>query len=679
MSIPTICLNMIVKNESKIITRLFDSVLPIIDCYCICDTGSTDDTIDIINKYFSNKNIPGKVVHEPFKNFCYNRNFALQTSIGMSDYVLLLDADMILDIKNFDKKILDNYDSFTILQGNDSFFYQNLRIIKNNGLYTYVGVTHEYIDSPNGNRNYDITKDTLFIKDIGDGGCKTNKYERDVKLLTEGIQEDPSNVRYYFYLANSFHDLGRNEEAIETYEKRISMGGWNQEVWYSHYRIGNCYKNLGKISDAIYHWLNSFDYLSERLEGIYEIIKHYRIISKHKLAHQFYLMAKKILDLNLDTSNYLFVHNDIYTNKIYYEYTIIAAYLGIQNINDEIVLILNKSNDFYESQNLLSNMKFYKYVLTQKDRIILDNSITKKINGEYIKFTSSSSCLIPISKKCSDGNSTDGSETDESSTDDSCYLMNMRYVNYNINTDNGAYLNCDKFILTMNKYIKFNKNFDIVEENMFKLNFDNRLYMGVEDVRIFKNNNEMVHCIGTGYHKDDTIGIVEGVYNMERKELQIKEIKPSFCNSNCEKNWVYVNYNNETSIIYKWYPLQICNLNKQTNLIDLKETKEMPKIFSNIRGSTCGFQYENEIWFVCHLVSYETPRHYYHVIVVFDAQNMNLLRYSAPFKFEGESIEYCLSIVVEDHQVLMNYSTWDRTTRIGVYEKNYIDSILVYQ
>ena len=42
---PTLCLNMIVKNESKIITRLFDSVLQIIDSYCICDTGSNDNTI----------------------------------------------------------------------------------------------------------------------------------------------------------------------------------------------------------------------------------------------------------------------------------------------------------------------------------------------------------------------------------------------------------------------------------------------------------------------------------------------------------------------------------------------------------------------------------------------------------------------------------------------------------
>ena len=59
---PTLCLNMIVKNESKIITRLFDSDSSIIDSYCICDTGSTDDTIKIITEYFEKKNIPGKVV-----------------------------------------------------------------------------------------------------------------------------------------------------------------------------------------------------------------------------------------------------------------------------------------------------------------------------------------------------------------------------------------------------------------------------------------------------------------------------------------------------------------------------------------------------------------------------------------------------------------------------------------
>ena len=80
--VPTICLNMIVKNESKIIKRLFESVLPIIDTYCICDTGSTDNTVELIQEFFDSKNIKGSVVFEPFKDFAHNRNFALQSCLG---------------------------------------------------------------------------------------------------------------------------------------------------------------------------------------------------------------------------------------------------------------------------------------------------------------------------------------------------------------------------------------------------------------------------------------------------------------------------------------------------------------------------------------------------------------------------------------------------------------------
>ena len=126
----------------------------------------------------------------------------------------------------------------------------------------------------------------------------------------------------------------------------------------------------------------------------------------------------------------------------------------------------------------------------------------------------------------------------------------------------------------------------------------------------------------------------------------------------------------------------------------LVEKKEMPNFFKMIRGSSCGFKYsrkisentngnisieitDDELWFVTHIVSYENPRHYYHIIAIFDS-DMNLLRYSAPFKFEGEPIEYSLSIIVEDERVLINYSTWDRTTRVGIYDKKYIDSIVKY-
>lgn len=654
---PTLCLNMIVKNESKIITRLFNSVVSIIDSYCICDTGSTDDTVKIIEDYFSKKNIPGKVVTEPFKNFCYNRNFALQSALGMSDYLLLVDADMLLDIIDFPKSDLLLGDTHYLLQGNEAFYYQNVRIIKNNGLYSYAGVTHEYINTPNNAQNH-IPKTKLFIKDYGDGGSKSNKFERDIQLLTDGIKEEPDNVRYYFYLANSYCDHGDYEKAIELYKKRIELGGWDQEVWYSYFRIGHCHKNMGNICEAIYAWMNGYDFLPDRLEGLYEIINHYRLISKHKLTHNFYKLALDILNKNHNIDQYLFLHKDIYSYKLYYEYSIIAAYVGVKNINDEIVIILNNCSENGTVNNLFSNMKFYKDILKPVQKKTLDDKINITINGENTQFNSSSSCLIQ-------------------NFDNTGYFLNIRYVNYYI-TPEGSYINCEKHIITANKYLELDKDLNVISEKMFDVDFNGRHYIGVEDVRIFSDlHTKKLHFIGTGFHKNNQIGIVNGDYDVNKETLLTNEITPDFNNSDCEKNWVFVDYNNETHIVYKWFPLQICKLNENDHKINLIKTIEMPKIFAHVRGSSCGFKYNKEIWFVVHNVSYESPRHYYHMIAVFD-ENMKLLRYTAPFKFEGDCIEYCLSIVVENERVLINYSMWDRTTRIGIYDKKYIDSITKY-
>jgi hypothetical protein len=298
-------------------------------------------------------------------------------------------------------------------------------------------------------------------------------------------------------------------------------------------------------------------------------------------------------------------------------------------------------------------------------KIIADNTFQTTINNELITFYSSSSCLIPNiknGKKCG-------------------YQMNIRYVNYYIDS-NGSYLNCDKHIISINKYVEFDNEMNIVSEKMMELKFEDRRYIGIEDVRIFNDieTNELLF-IGTGFHQSNQIGIVSGKYDIENSIMNYHEIRPNFNNSSCEKNWVFMNYKGSTHLVYDWCPLRICKINQNENNLFVVETRETPKIFSHIRGSSCGFTYNKngnrEIWFVSHIVSYESPRHYYHIIIVFDS-NMNLLRYSAPFKFEKDPIEFCLSIVVEDERVLINYSTWDRSTRIGVYDKKYIESTFIH-
>lgn len=159
---------MIVKNESKIIKRLFDSVSDIIDSYCICDTGSTDGTPEVIQEYFEAKGIPGKVIKEPFRDFGYNRTHSLLAceKQDKADYILLMDADMILEPgPSFDattfKLGLQCAEAHYVFQGSPRMSYKNVRIVKNNIGIKYWGVTHEVISTPPGNIFRDFARNIV--------------------------------------------------------------------------------------------------------------------------------------------------------------------------------------------------------------------------------------------------------------------------------------------------------------------------------------------------------------------------------------------------------------------------------------------------------------------------------------------------------------------------------------
>lgn len=107
----TICLNMIVKNESHVIEETLNSIYKYIDYYVINDTGSTDKTREVIKNFFDSKNIKGEIIDHEFRtckchtgkykkynwfHFGWNRTFALNKCIGKSDYILIMDADDII-------------------------------------------------------------------------------------------------------------------------------------------------------------------------------------------------------------------------------------------------------------------------------------------------------------------------------------------------------------------------------------------------------------------------------------------------------------------------------------------------------------------------------------------------------------------------------------------------------
>jgi glycosyltransferase involved in cell wall biosynthesis len=380
---------MIVKNESKIITRLLKSVEPLIDSYCICDTGSSDNTIEMIENFFDKRNIKGTILREPFRDFGYNRTFALQKCCELPDvdYILLLDADMVLEIdETFDIWEFKNglsVDAYYLYQGSPYFLYKNIRLIKNQKGLSYWGVTHEYLYLPKDNTNLTIEQNQIFIRDIGDGGAKQDKFLRDIQLLEKGLIENPDEPRYLFYLANSYRDSDQYEKAIEIYQKRILQGGWYEEVWHSYYSIGNCYESLNDMPNAIYYWLEAFHKDTQRIENLYKIIKYYREQKYYRLAYHFYNIAKE--EIKGKTKwDHLFLQKSIYDYYLDYEFSIIGYYCNIDNkrmrtISMNILMFYNTDTSTFHS--VLNNYKYY------CENMVLDNEYMplKKLFMEFYK------------------------------------------------------------------------------------------------------------------------------------------------------------------------------------------------------------------------------------------------------------------------------------------------------
>lgn len=107
-------LAMIVKNEESNIERCISSVAPYIDYYIICDTGSTDNTKEIIKKFFDERGIPGEIHDHEWEDFGTNRSKALELCLGKTQWALMIDADDNI-VGTFPKEKLDpNVDGYVV-------------------------------------------------------------------------------------------------------------------------------------------------------------------------------------------------------------------------------------------------------------------------------------------------------------------------------------------------------------------------------------------------------------------------------------------------------------------------------------------------------------------------------------------------------------------------------------
>jgi glycosyltransferase involved in cell wall biosynthesis len=307
---PRLILNSIVKNESARIERMLESVVAFIDCVVIVDTGSTDNTQDLIKSFCNKHNLPVHIYEVGFIDFSQARNSALRSARmhakAADDYILLVDADMELKVE--DKTCFDNLtgQSYDMYQVAGTLHYQNRRLVRAGSVGWYRGVTHEYLDVESAGF---IPEEKAYFFDHADGANRPNKFTRDISLLKRGLKDEPNNERYFYYLAQSYRDAGKYMEAIRWYDKRVKFGGWPEEQWSAQLHSAECYKALGNEAEFIRRSLIAYNMRPSRAESVYGLANHFRLKGENALACLFAEEAMRIPR----TKDALFVNDYAYT------------------------------------------------------------------------------------------------------------------------------------------------------------------------------------------------------------------------------------------------------------------------------------------------------------------------------------------------------------------------------
>jgi len=325
----SICLNMIVKNESHIIEKTLKNLCNNVKFtyWVICDTGSDDNTSSIITNFFSIMNIPGEIFHHEWKDFGHNRTLALEAAFNKTDYLLIFDADDTI-FGNFKTPYL-TADKYNLFFGSEQFKYTRPLIINNRKKWRFKGILHEYL-APLENINSEETiKGDYFIISGKEGNRSkdTNKYSNDAKLLEEKINYIESSnkkdiedsdllARYTFYCANSFKDSNDLQKAIFYYNKVFDHETWIQEKYVSALNIGDIYHRLSDNENALLYWYKAITYDKERREAVSQIMEYY---FKNRNWFALNCLHEQIKNFEIkDVSSKLFLNVSVNHNNHYY-------------------------------------------------------------------------------------------------------------------------------------------------------------------------------------------------------------------------------------------------------------------------------------------------------------------------------------------------------------------------
>jgi len=371
-----------VKNEEE---KICDTLQPFIDSeykkFMVCDTGSTDKTIEKVKSLMELHNCSFIIEEDTYENFNFSiaRNKCLEyTRQHFSDckYMMMIDCEWYiigaLKLKQYMEEYDGNKDLFMInLICNGTHAPKNcLMTISSN--YEYSGSIHEcisgdYCKIPNDIYfNYNPTKN---------GSEKSHqRHKRDVEILLETYNTN-KNSRDVFYLAQTYENLNDYDNAILYYKERSSMNGHDEETFYSYYSVGRLYhatflntNNKEDWNNAITYYIKSYHFRPSRVEPLIQLSSN--LSEDYKIR---YMYAKTACLTPFPKDDVLFVNEYLYKSTRWYNLALAASWMGDEYLDETLDALNRTIKHNHNNGHILSCIKNIKDRIKKRDGGVDEN------------------------------------------------------------------------------------------------------------------------------------------------------------------------------------------------------------------------------------------------------------------------------------------------------------------
>lgn len=332
---PLIVVVIMIKDEALVIEKTLRPYFNAnIQHYLILDTGSTDNTIAVVQKLFNDNNIQHGVIKEqPFVDFATSRNCALKharETFPNACFMLMPDAEWIMqDVPGLLKFCQEHqhesygcYKTRNILWGIDEKTYQPVkhsdyptdRLIRCKSNAWFHSPIHEYIVADFCEER--MPDSVCFNWHNSRQGHEKSfkRFSRDVNILRNQIEQNPADQRAVFYLAQTYECLGDLDNAAIYYEKCSNMGGWDEEIFMARYRLGRVNQAQDKWDQALFNYLTAYSLRPHRIEPLIAIARYY--MDKDLFAPAF-LFASRAVEAVYPKTDKLFVEKNVYEYERY--------------------------------------------------------------------------------------------------------------------------------------------------------------------------------------------------------------------------------------------------------------------------------------------------------------------------------------------------------------------------